>query len=96
MKKLDFLEHRMLSNGLIVFVKELNIKDEGSGKFSWFDIGMTQRQEGVNPCKMIPAFLNNDLLVAQEFQDEEKMTSTLMKIGDWLAGWIFSQQFSEN
>lgn len=94
--KLDFLEHRVLSNGLVVFVKELNIKDEGSGKFSWFDIGMSQHQEGINPCKMIPAFLNNDLIMAQEFQDVEKMTSTLMKIGDWLSGWKTAQQFSES
>lgn len=85
---------RTLSNGLVVLLKELHIKEVGAS-LSWFEYGMLHRKEGVNPCQYIPKFLNERLNMALELEDETAAVETLLKIGDWLSGWVWAQMNSE-
>lgn len=94
MNVLTQIPKRVLANGLVVFVRELNIKESGAS-FSWFEYGMMHRREGINPCKFIPEFLNDRLHQAAELEDHEASINTLLKIGDWLAGWIWAQMNSK-
>lgn len=94
MDVLTAVPKRVLSNGLVVLVRELNIKETGAS-LSWFEYGMLHRREGVNPCKYIPKFLKEKLDQSQELEDTESSILTLMKIGDWLAGWVWAQMNSE-
>lgn len=95
MDVLTVVPQRILSNGLVVFLRELHIKEVGTS-LSWFEYGMLHRKEGVDPCKYIPRFLNERLEQAMELEDETAAVETLLKIGDWMAGWAWAQMNSED
>ena len=84
---------KTLSNGLVVIVKRNNL-DTGAD-MTWYEIGFMQMRESVNPLNWIPKSLNIFLTDAIKNNDEELATCTLMKIGDFLAGWEFATNTKE-
>lgn len=86
---LSFLEHRVLPDGTVIFVHERDIMSHTG--FTWFEIGMKQRQLDVNPCHNVPLLLLADLARTRLHKNESQTVEVLLKIGDWLSGWKVAQ-----
>lgn len=84
---------RTLTNGLVVIVKR-NDLDTGA-EMTWFEIGQLQMRQSIDPLRWIPKSLNIFLMNAIKTEDVELATCTLMKIGDFLAGWEFAVNTQE-
>jgi len=86
---LAFLEHRILPDGTIIFVSQRDILSHTG--FTWFEIGMNQRQLNINPCHNVPLLLLAELSRYRILKNETAAVEVLMKIGDWLSGWKVAQ-----
>lgn len=85
------LNPRRLQNNMVVFAIERNIRIHDKNSLTWFDQGMLDQRTGCDPSKHVPKHLMETVAYHNFIKNSEAVIETLICIGDWIAGWEFSE-----
>ena len=81
--------------GLSVIVERRNLRINGTNK-TWFQLGRSSYDKFIDVARVLPISAIDTLAAACYFRNDEMVVSTLLNIGDYIAGWLHEEEERAN